>query len=99
MICHIAWGQPPLTRRERANNVKKRDCFTKYGERARKVLIALLEKYADEGIEHIEEVQVLTIKPFSDIGTPTEIVGAFGGKEHYIKALQGLEEELYKIVA
>lgn len=99
MICHVAWGQPPLTRRERANNVKKRDCFTKYGERAQKVLNALLEKYADEGIGNIEEVQVLTIKPLSDIGTPTELVGAFGGKEKYLQALQELEKELYRKAA
>ena len=99
MICHVAWGQPPLTRRERASNVKKRDCFTRYGEIAQKVLNALLEKYADEGIKNIEEVQVLTIKPLSDIGTPTELVGAFGGKEKYLRALQELENELYRIAA
>lgn len=99
MICHVAWGRPPLTRRERANNVKKRDCFTKYGDIAQKVLNALLDKYADEGIRNIEEVQVLTIKPLSDIGTPTELVGAFGGKEKYLRALQELENELYRIAA
>lgn len=99
LICHIAWGQSPLTRKERANNVKKRDCFTKYGEMARKVLDALLEKYADQGIEHIEEMKVLSIKPLSDIGTPVEIVEAFGGLEQYTKAVKELEQEIYKEVA
>lgn len=99
MICHIVWGQPPLTRKERANNVKKRDCFTKYGEKARKVLDSLLDKYADEGIEHIESLNILTIRPISDIGTPIEIVKAFGGKDEYIKAIEDLEKELYTSVA
>ena len=98
MICHIVWGRSPLTRRERADNVRKRDCFTRYGEKAQKVLDALLQKYADEGIEHIEELQVLTIKPISDLGTPMELVNAFGGKEQYEQALQELEQELYRKV-
>lgn len=97
MICHVVWGQPPLTRQERAENVKKRDCFTKYGEQARRVLDALLDKYADQGIENIEEVQVLTIQPFTEIGTPAEIVAAFGGKDEYLSAIHQLEEELYNV--
>ncbi len=99
LVCHIAWGQPPLTRKERAENVKKRDSFTKYGETARKVLDALVEKYADEGIEHIEQMQVLTIHPISEIGTPVEIIKSFGGKEQYELALAELENEIYNTVA
>ena len=99
MICHIVWGQPPLTRKERAANVKKRDLFTRYGEKAQAVLNALLEKYADEGIEQIEETQILTIKPLSDLGTPMELMKAFGGSEKYKQALMELEKELYRNVA
>ena len=99
MICHIVWGQPPLTRQERANSVKKRNIFTKYGEKAQSVLDALLEKYADEGIEQIEETQILTIKPLSDLGTPMELISAFGGSEKYKQALMELENELYNFVA
>lgn len=97
LIAHIAYDQPPLTRKERANNVKKRNYFTKYGEQARAVLSALLEKYADEGISTIESAKVLKLKPFSDIGTPVEIINkVFGGKEQYETAIQELEQELYK---
>ncbi|AMK79067.1 MULTISPECIES: EcoAI/FtnUII family type I restriction enzme subunit R [Methylomonas] len=97
LIAHIAYDQPPLTRQERANNVKKRNYFTKYGEQARAVLHALLEKYADEGISTIESAKVLKLKPFSDIGTPVEIINkVFGGKDQYETAIQELEQELYK---
>lgn len=97
LIAHIAYDQPPLTRKERANNVKKRNYFTQYGEQARAVLTALLDKYADEGIGTIESAKVLKLKPFSDIGTPVEIINkVFGGKEHYETAIQELEQELYK---
>lgn len=97
LICHIAYDQPPLTRKERASNVKKRDYFTKYGEQAREVLNALLDKYADEGISTMESAKVLKLKPFSDIGTPVEIINdVFGGKENYENALQELEQQLYK---
>jgi Type I site-specific restriction-modification system, R (restriction) subunit and related helicases len=99
MICHIVWGQPPLTRKERADNVKKRDLFARYGEKAQAVLNALLEKYADEGIEQIEEAQILTIKPLSDLGTPMELMKAFGGSEKYKQALMELEKELYSNAA
>ena len=95
LVCHIAWGQPPLTRRERADNVRKRDYFTKYGEKARAILEALLEKYADEGIEHIEDIGVLQVHPLSTLGTPVEIISAFGGREAFIKALHELEQQLY----
>lgn len=95
LICHIAWGQPPLTRRERVENVRKKDYFTKYGEKARAVLDALLDKYADEGIEHIEDMSILQIHPISSLGTPVEIVSMFGGREGYIEALHELEQQIY----
>ena len=96
LICHVAYDQPPLTRKERANNVKKRNYFTKYGEQARKVLEALLDKYADQGIENIENIQILTIPPISDFGSVTEIIKAFGSRESYEAAIRELEGELYK---
>jgi type I restriction enzyme R subunit len=80
LICHIAYDQPPLTRKERANNVKKRNYFTKYGENARKVLEALLDKYADEGITTIESTEVLSINPLTDFGSPSQIIKMFGDK-------------------
>jgi type I restriction enzyme R subunit len=96
LICHIAYDQPPLTRKERAENVKKRNYFTKYGEQARAVLNALLDKYADEGISSIENPKVLNLKPFKDMGTPKEIINnIFGNKAIYEKALQELEKELF----
>ena len=95
LVCHVAWGMPPLSRRERAEQVKKRNYFAKYGDQARQVLDALLDKYADEGIGQIEETQVLTIAPFSEIGTPMEIIKSFGGPEQYHKAVEELERELY----
>ncbi len=95
LICHTAFDQPPLTRAERVNNVKKRDYFTQYGEQARKVLEALLDKYADEGIENIEDIKILKVNPFDDIGTPMEIVSLFGGKKQYMQAITELEQEIY----
>lgn len=96
LICHIAFDQPPLTRAERANNVKKRNYFTKYGEQARAVLEALLDKYADEGITTIENPKVLKLNPFDNMGTPVEIINdVFGGKANYDSALQELENELF----
>lgn len=97
LICHVAYDQPPLTRKERANNVKKRNYFTKYGEKARNVLEALLDKYADEGIENIESIKVLQVKPLSDFGSTVEIVnGIFGSRDKYLEAVKELENELYK---
>ena len=96
LICHVAYDQPPMTRKERANNVKKRNYFTKYGEQARKVLENLLDKYADEGIDDIESMEVLKVKPFTDFGSPMEIVRTFGSKKEYLKAIHELEIELYK---
>jgi type I restriction enzyme R subunit len=97
LICHIAFDQPPLTRSERATNVKKRNYFTKYGDKVRAVLEALLDKYADEGITSIENNNVLKLEPFKQLGTPVEIInGVFGGKSQYEEALQALEAELFK---
>jgi len=97
LICHVAYDQPPLTRKERANNVRKRNYFTKYGDQAKKVLEALLDKYADEGITNIENIDVLKVRPLTDIGSPTEIIKEFGNKEKYLEAVKELEMELYKI--
>jgi len=100
LLAHIAYDQPPLTRRERAEMVRKRNYFAKYGEKARAVLEALLEKYADEGIETIEDTKVLRLRPFDGIGTPIEIIkGAFGGKSAYDAALTELEAQIYDQVA
>lgn len=96
LICHIAYDQPPLTRKERANNVKKRNYFTKYGEQAKKVLEALLDKYADEGIENIESMEVLKVRPLTDYGSPVEIIREFGSRDKYLEAVKDLENELYK---
>lgn len=95
LVCHVAWDMPPLTRKERAEQVKKRNYFTHYGDQARKVLEALLDKYADEGVAQIEETQILTIAPFTQFGTPLEIIRAFGGLEHYQQAINELEQALY----
>lgn len=97
LICHVAFGQPPLTRKERANNVQKRDYFTKYSVQAKAVLQGLIEMYADKGVISIENAKVLKLKPFSDIGTPMEIINdVFGGKEKYESAIEELENELFK---
>ena len=95
LVCHVAWGQPPLTRRERAEQVKKRNYFAKYGEQAQRVLDALLDKYADEGVGPIEETQILTIDPINQLGTPVELIRAFGGMDKYQKAINELEQALY----
>jgi len=96
LICHVAYDQPPLTRKERADNVRKRNYFTKYGEQARAVLNALLDKYADRGIESVENTKVLKLQPFSNMGTPLEIINkVFGGKEQYEKAVLEPEQELF----
>ena len=95
LLCHIAWDMPPLTRKERAERVKKRDYFTKYGELARQVLESLLDKYADEGVGQIEETQVLTVAPFTQFGTPLEIVRGFGGTDKYQEAVRELKRSLY----
>jgi type I restriction enzyme R subunit len=95
LICHIAFDQPPLTRRERAEKVKKRDVFSMYGEQAREVLGILLDKYADQGFETIEKIDVLRLDPFTRICTPIEIVKSFGGRDKYLEAVRKLETALY----
>ena len=95
LLCHVAWDMPPLTRRERADRVKKRNYFAKYGEQARRVLEALLDKYADQGVGQIEEIQILTVVPFTQFGTPIEILRAFGGRDGYQRAVQELTQSLY----
>lgn len=95
-ICHIAFDQKPLTRRERAENVKKRNVFVKYGGEARAVLEALLEKYADSGIYEIEDMDILKLDPFIKFGKPAKIASLFGGREGYIRAVRELEQEIYK---
>ncbi len=96
LIAHITFDQKPLTRRERANNVKKRNYFGKYGEQARAVLEALLEKYADHGIGDIEDSKVLELPPFDKYGTKTQIRrGIFGGVDKYSQAITELEQALY----
>lgn len=95
LICHIAYDQKPLTRRERAENVRKRDCLSKYGPDARKVLDALLDYYANYGIYDMTPMEVLTLEPFNKMGSKSRIVQFFGGKEAYITAVHELEHELY----
>jgi len=99
LICHVAYGQPPLTRKERAENVKKRNYFAKYGEKARSVLASLLDKYADEGVENMEDINVLKLQPINQHGTPIEIIKSFGGKEKYLEALKELENQIYQIAS
>ncbi len=96
LVCHVAYGQPPLTRKDRANNVRKRNYFTKFGDQARAVLEAILAKYADEGVEDIADIAVLRVSPLTNLGTPMEIIQQFGGKDGYMKAVRELEEELYR---
>jgi type I restriction enzyme R subunit len=95
LICHLAYDKPPLTKAERANNVKKRHYLYKYSELAQQVLEVLLDKYANEGIKEIEETKVLQLKEFAKFGSPMKIVKSFGGKEAYLKAVEELENEIY----
>lgn len=94
-ICHIAFDKKPLTRKERANNVKKRDFFSKYSGAAREVLEALLDKYMNTGIYEIEKTEILKLDPFLKLGKPAKIAGYFGGKAGYLKAVKELEEAIY----
>nr|WP_249422304.1 DEAD/DEAH box helicase family protein [Marinomonas lutimaris] len=97
LICHVVYDMPPLTRRERADKVKKRNYFVKYGETAQQVLSQLLDKYADIGVQEIENIQVLKVTPFDQIGRPNEIVKkGFGGKPQYDEAIRELESEIYQ---
>lgn len=96
LLLHVAWGQPPLTRSERARRVKKReDVFSQYGPVARKVLQALLDKYADEGLATLESTEVLRLQPFATLGSPVELVRSFGGRPQYLGAVQQLQRALY----
>lgn len=95
LVCHIAFDQPPLTRRERAEQVQKRHVFAKYGEQARAVLDALLQKYADSGLKSVESLEILKVDPLTAFGTPVEIIKFFGGKPNYLAAIRELENALY----
>ena len=99
LICHVAFDAKPLTRRERAENVKKRDVFSKYGDQARAVLDALLAKYADEGMLNLDDANVLRIPPFTQLGTPVQLINAFGGREGFVKAVHYLQSALYQEAA
>ena len=100
LLLHVAWNMPPLTRRERADRararVNKRDAFALYGQTARRVIEALIDKYADEGVQTIESMEVLRVPPLDTLGTPTELVKSFGGRSQYDAALRSLEQELYR---
>lgn len=98
-ICHIAYDQKPLTRKERADNVRKRNVFGKYGDQARKVLDALLDKYANEGISQLENRRVLSLDPFRQMGSPASIAKLFGGNKRYLEAVKELEQMIYNSVA
>ena len=97
LICHVAFDMPPLTRQERANNVKKRNYFGKYSDKAKLILEALVDKFADEDIESIEDPKVLKVQPFDQFGTPMEILKEFGGKQGYEKAIKELEQYLFEV--
>ncbi len=95
VICHIVYDQPPRSRRERADNVRRQNYFDAYGDTARRVLDGLLDKYTDAGVESIEDRKILNLEPFSRIGSPTELIKAFGGKQGYERAVRELEDALY----
>ena len=96
LLCHVAFDMPPLTRRERANNVRKRNYFAKYGEQAQAVLNALLDKYADAGVSDLENMDVLKVEPISSFGNPVYIVNRiFKGKKDFEQAVRELEAALY----
>jgi type I restriction enzyme R subunit len=104
LICHVAFDRPPLTRRERARQVQKQAVFTRYGDTARRVLAALLEKYAEAGIQPLEEAAdnqklatALKLPPFDQVGSPVQIIKAFGGKPKYLAAVRELEQAIYRV--
>jgi len=99
LICHVAFDQPPLTRRERVENVRKRDVFTKYGAQARAVLEALLQKYQDEDVTILDDPRILKVAPFDAMGTPIELLKTFGGRNGFEKAVHELQSALYRKVA
>ncbi len=96
LICHLVFDKKPLTRKERANNVKKRNYFTKYEDKAKEVLNALLDSYASTGIANLEDIQVLKVSPMTDFGSPRDIINnIFHGKDNFTQALKELREALY----
>ena len=99
LICHVAFDAKPLTRRERASNVRKRDVFGRYGDRARAVLDALLVKYADEGLLNLDDAAVLRIPPLNELGTPVQLINAFGGRDQFVAAVHDLQDALYQETA
>jgi type I restriction enzyme, R subunit len=99
LICHVAFDAKPLTRRERVENVQKRDVFTRYGDQARAVLAGLLAKYADEGVLNLDDTNVLRIAPFTELGMPLQLIKAFGGKAGFEKAVHELQSALYEEAA
>ena len=99
LICHVAFDQPPITRRERVDNVRKRDVFTRYGDQARTVLDALLEKYRDEGVTELENPRILKLTPFDRMGTPFELINSFGGRPGFEQAIHELQSALYEKAA
>jgi type I restriction enzyme R subunit len=96
LVCHVVFDQPPLTRRERVERVRKRNVFAKYGAEARAVLNALLDKYADGGVKSVESLEILKVDPLTKFGTPVEIVRLFGGKHNYLAAVRDIETQLYE---
>jgi type I restriction enzyme R subunit len=99
LICHIAFDQPPLSRHDRAKDVRKRDVFTKYGSQAKAVLEALLKKYEDGFIWNLNDPRIFKVSPFDQMGTPIELLNHFGGKDGFEKAVQELQSALYEKVA
>jgi len=99
LVCHVAFDAPPLTRKERAEKVKKRNVFAKYGDKARAVLDTLLQKYADSGLKSVESLEILKVDPLNAHGTPVEIIKLFGGRDGYLAALRDLETALYQKAA
>ena len=99
LICHLAFDSNPVSRKQRVQSVMRKDVLFKYSEKARAVLNALLDKYSDEGIFELDNIEILRIPPFSDLGTPTELINAFGGRKQYSLAVHELQAELYKEAA
>ncbi len=99
LIYHVAFDKKPLTRHERAENVKKRDAFTKYCPQARAVLDALLEKYRDEGVLNLDDANVLKVTPFTAMGTPLQLIEAFGGRAGFEQAVHEMQDALYQETA
>jgi type I restriction enzyme R subunit len=96
LVCHVAYDQPPLTRKERAENVRKRNYFTRYGDKTRAVMEAVLNQYSNQGLEAIESPDALKVSPFTQIGTPVEIINMFGSRNKFQAALRDLENQIYQ---